>query len=424
METAIEVKDLVVKRGKRRVLHGLTCSIPRGSVTGLLGPSGSGKTTLMRAIVGVQIVESGTVTVLGQAGRRQGAAQPGRLPNPGAERVRRSDGARERPLLRVPLQGSDRRPGRRDDRAGSGWPMPPASSSSTLSGGQRARASLACALVSRPEVLVLDEPTVGQDPVLRDELWGQFRRMAAEGTTLLVSSHVMDEAGRCDRLLLIREGELIADDTPAAVRASTGTADLEEAFLHLIRAQEGAMAMSARILGSTHPAHPEPAAPRPPYGRPARRRAGGAADPAVLHVRARPRGVRPDRAHHARRLPVRDHVPDHQHRHAARAHDRHAGAPAHHPARQDGPALRVRHRLRPRRRRPGDGGLRGRVLALRPGHGWPDRARHRHRHRQRGARRRARSVVQRVRPYRVPGRAVHAHRGAAADPVVRPVRRA
>jgi ABC-2 type transport system ATP-binding protein len=108
----------------------------------------------------------------------------------------------------------------------------------TLSGGQRARASLACALVSRPTVLILDEPTVGQDPVLRDDLWHQFRAMAAAGTTVLVSSHVMDEASRCDRLLLIREGEIIADDTPDAVRASTGTEDLEAAFLHLIRAKE------------------------------------------------------------------------------------------------------------------------------------------------------------------------------------------
>ena len=106
----------------------------------------------------------------------------------------------------------------------------------TLSGGQRSRASLACALVGEPELLVLDEPTVGQDPVLRDELWARFRALAAAGTTLLVSSHVMDEASRCDRLLLIREGELIADDTPAAVTAAAGTDDLDEAFLRLIRA--------------------------------------------------------------------------------------------------------------------------------------------------------------------------------------------
>jgi ABC-2 type transport system ATP-binding protein len=112
----------------------------------------------------------------------------------------------------------------------------------SLSGGQMARASLACALVSRPEVLVLDEPTVGQDPVLRDELWQQFREAAAAGTTVLVSSHVMDEAARCDRLLLIREGRLIADDSPAAIRAATSSDDLEAAFLHLIRTQQTVVA--------------------------------------------------------------------------------------------------------------------------------------------------------------------------------------
>jgi ABC-2 type transport system ATP-binding protein len=108
----------------------------------------------------------------------------------------------------------------------------------TLSGGQRARASLACAIVSKPQLLVLDEPTVGQDPVLRNELWQRFHALAKAGSTLLVSSHVMDEAGRCDRLLLIREGLLIADESPAAVRERAGTDDLEEAFLRLVQAQE------------------------------------------------------------------------------------------------------------------------------------------------------------------------------------------
>ena len=237
METAIEVRDLVVERGRNRVIHGLTCAIPRGSVTGLLGPSGSGKTTLMRAIVGVQIIKSGTVTVLGEpAGTSRLRSQIGYLTQ--APSVYADLSVREnaryfaslyrglskidagRAVVNVGLEGAANQ------------------LVATLSGGQRARASLACALVSRPTVLILDEPTVGQDPVLRDDLWRQFRAMAAAGTTVLVSSHVMDEASRCDRLLLIREGEVIADDTPAAVRASTGTEDLEAAFLHLIRAKE------------------------------------------------------------------------------------------------------------------------------------------------------------------------------------------
>ena len=237
MDTAIEVRDLVVQRGKNRVLHGLTCAIPRGSVTGLLGPSGSGKTTLMRAIVGVQIIKSGTVTVLGEpAGTARLRPRIGyvtQAPSVYADLTVREN-ARYFASLYRGLGKAEA------DQAVVNVGLGEAAGQlvGTLSGGQRARASLACALVSRPAVLILDEPTVGQDPVLRDDLWHQFRAMAAAGTTLLVSSHVMDEAGRCDRLLLIRDGELIADDTPAAVRASTNTEDLEAAFLQLIRAKE------------------------------------------------------------------------------------------------------------------------------------------------------------------------------------------
>ncbi len=236
METAIEVRDLVVERGKRRVLHNLTCSIPRGSVTGLLGPSGSGKTTLMRAIVGVQIVKSGTVTVLGEpAGSTSLRRTIGYLtqsPSVYADLTVRENARFFASLYKgVTAAHADETV----TRVGLGDAADQLVS--TLSGGQMARASLACTLVSNPDVLVLDEPTVGQDPLLRDELWKYFRDLAAAGTTLLVSSHVMDEAGRCDRLLLIREGELIADDTPDAVRASADTADLDAAFLHLIRAR-------------------------------------------------------------------------------------------------------------------------------------------------------------------------------------------
>jgi ABC-2 type transport system ATP-binding protein len=236
MDTAIEVTDLVVERGKRVVLHGITTQIPRGSITGLLGPSGSGKTTLMRAIVGVQIVKSGVVTVLGEPA--------------GSEVLRHKIGyltqdpciyadltVRENVRYFASLYG----PGAAEVDAvihDVGLASQARQLVSTLSGGQHSRASLACALVGNPDVLVLDEPTVGQDPLLRDELWHRFRDLADAGHTLLVSSHVMDEANRCDRLLLIREGVVIADDAPQAVKAAAATDDLDQAFLTLVRAME------------------------------------------------------------------------------------------------------------------------------------------------------------------------------------------
>jgi ABC-2 type transport system ATP-binding protein len=237
METTIEVRDLVVDRGKREVLHGIDAQIHRGVVTGLLGPSGSGKTTLMRAIVGVQLIRSGQVTVLGRpAGSPELRRTIGYLtqsPSVYADLTVRENtryfaslyglGAEEATETISDVGLADQA----DQLVG------------TLSGGQHSRASLACALVSRPEVLVLDEPTVGQDPLLRDELWQRFRRLADNGATLLVSSHVMDEANRCDRQLLIREGAIIADDTPAGVKSAGGSDDLDQAFLTLVRAQTG-----------------------------------------------------------------------------------------------------------------------------------------------------------------------------------------
>lgn len=254
METAIEVTDLVVERGGRAVLHGFTCSVPHGRVTGLLGPSGSGKTTLMRAVVGVQVVRSGTVTVLGEPA--------------GSPRLRRTVGyvtqdpsvypdltVRENVRYFASLYGIGPAEVEETIRdvglAGQAGQLV-----RTLSGGQHSRASLACALVGRPQLLVLDEPTVGQDPVLRDELWHRLHQLVDDGCTLLVSSHVMDEANRCDRLLLIREGRLIADDTPAAVKATAGTDDLDEAFLRLIRSQEAQLEVtpSARGVSEASPA--------------------------------------------------------------------------------------------------------------------------------------------------------------------------
>jgi len=236
MDTAVEVTDLVVERGGRRVLHGISCTVPAGSVTGLLGPSGSGKTTLIRAIVGAQIVKSGTVTVLGRpAGSAELRRTVGYVTQ--APSVYADLSVRENARYFAALHGL----GAADaDRAIADVGLTSAAHQlvGNLSGGQRSRASLACAMIGRPGVLVLDEPTVGQDPVLRADLWAKFHALAREGTTLLVSSHVMDEAGRCDRLLLIREGLLIGDGAPAEIRAAAGTDDLEEAFLRLIRDRE------------------------------------------------------------------------------------------------------------------------------------------------------------------------------------------
>lgn len=240
MQDAIALRDLVVDRSGRRVLSGINATVPCGTVTGLLGPSGSGKTTLLRALVGVQVVTAGTVTVLGHpAGAPPLRRRIGYLTQ--APSVYADLTVRENARYFAALQGRD---SVQADRAVTDVGLRAAAGQlvATLSGGQRSRASLACALVGDPELLVLDEPTVGQDPVLRAELWARFHAMAAAGTTLLISSHVMDEAARCDRLLLIREGRLIANDTPAAVRAATGVDDLEEAFLRMIQAGEAGTA--------------------------------------------------------------------------------------------------------------------------------------------------------------------------------------
>src|SRR3954468_2263512 len=233
MTSAIEVTDLVVERGRRRVLHGLSCAVPSGSVTGLLGPSGSGKTTLIRAIVGVQVVASGSVTVLGRpAGSAELRRSVGYVTQ--APSVYADLSVRENARYFAALYGLG---SAEADRAIADVGLADAAGQlvGNLSGGQRSRASLACALIGTPELLVLDEPTVGQDPVLRADLWARFHALAAAGTTLLVSSHVMDEAGRCDRLLLLRDGEVLALSTPAQFRRATGSDDLEQAFLNLIR---------------------------------------------------------------------------------------------------------------------------------------------------------------------------------------------
>ena len=229
---AIEVSDLTVVRGGRAVLTEVTVDIATATVTGLLGPSGCGKSTLMRSIVGVQIVSSGTVVVLGEAAgsaalrRRVGYVTQ-------APSVYGDLSVDENLRFFAAVVGADRaRIGEVVETVHLGGFEGRVVSS--LSGGERSRVSLATALLGRPEVLVLDEPTVGLDPVLRAELWGTFHNLAAAGTTLLISSHVMDEAAECQTLLLMRDGALLRQTTPQRLRADTGEDDLSRAFLAII----------------------------------------------------------------------------------------------------------------------------------------------------------------------------------------------
>jgi len=234
---AITVSGLRVRRGDRLVIPDLSCRIPAGTITGLLGPSGCGKTTLMRSIVGVQVVESGSIDVLGlPAGVAPLRSKIGYQPQ--APAVYQDLTVRENlryfsRILGAPAADVDRVLGIVDLAAHADQIV------MRMSGGEEARVSLAVALLGRPELLILDEPTVGLDPVLRRDLWELFVKLAAGGTTLLVSSHVMDEAERCQRLLLMRDGRLLADETPAQLLQRTGTVDIGSAFLQLIdRAQQ------------------------------------------------------------------------------------------------------------------------------------------------------------------------------------------
>ena len=219
------------------MLDGLTFEIEPGTVTGLLGPSGSGKSTLIRALVGTQAKVTGELEVLGRpagsAPLRSRVAYVTQSPSVYDDLTARQNLAYYAAVLGVPRAERAAQLARvlddvdltshADDLAG------------RLSGGQRSRVSLAVALLGTPELLVLDEPTVGLDPVLRRDLWALFHRLAADrGVTLLISSHVMDEADRCGHLLLLRDGALLASGSPRALRDRTGTDAIEDAFLKLV----------------------------------------------------------------------------------------------------------------------------------------------------------------------------------------------
>jgi ABC-2 type transport system ATP-binding protein len=231
--SAVAVRGLRVKRGRNVVFDGLDLDIPRGQVTGLLGPSGCGKTTLMRSIVGVQRIESGTVTVLGEpagsALQRHRVAYDTQAASVYDDLTIRQNLSYFARLIGAPRSDIDR------VIAETGLGANAKQTVDSLSGGQESRVSLAVAMLGSPQVMVLDEPTVGLDPLLRAELWGVFRRLADSGTTIIVSSHVMDEALRCDRLVLMRAGRIIADTTPSGLLADTGETDPDAAFLALVQ---------------------------------------------------------------------------------------------------------------------------------------------------------------------------------------------
>jgi len=238
VNNAVVVQNLNVTRGDNQVLRNLDFEVATGQVTGLLGPSGCGKTTLMRTLVGVQQITGGTVDVFGApAGSASLRDQIGYVTQQASVyddltvaenlrffgRILGVDDARVDECIETVSLADFR------DRV-----------VARLSGGQRSRVSLAVALLGHPRLLVLDEPTVGLDPVLRVELWETFHRLAESGAAVLVSSHVMDEASRCERLLLMREGHLIADDSPDGLLRRTGAASIEGAFLAVVKGEEAA----------------------------------------------------------------------------------------------------------------------------------------------------------------------------------------
>jgi ABC-2 type transport system ATP-binding protein len=233
-DPAIVVSALRVVRGGRVVLHDVDCGVAGGAVTGLLGPSGCGKTTLMRSLVGVQRVDSGSIRILGHpAGSPELRRRIGYMTQ--APSVYGDLTVREN--LRYFARVVDRL-----DRVAEVMSLVDLGEHERslvrdLSGGERSRASLAVALLGAPDLLVLDEPTVGLDPLLRRELWGTFHRLADAGAALLVSTHVMDEAERCDRLLLMREGRILGEGTPGELRARVTASTLEEAFVALTEAR-------------------------------------------------------------------------------------------------------------------------------------------------------------------------------------------
>ena len=235
MSEAVLIRNLKIIRDGKTIIPNLNMQIERGKIVGLLGPSGSGKTTIMRSIVGVQAIQAGTIAVLGlAAGSKDLRTRIGYFTQSAsiytdltclenlryfAQILGQSEISVQEVLELVDLTKNQKQ------------------IASSLSGGERARLALATALLGRPELLILDEPTVGLDPVLRRDLWNLFHKLADIGKTLLISSHVMDEADRCDSLFLLREGHVLASGTPHDLKANAHTDEMETVFISLVEKQ-------------------------------------------------------------------------------------------------------------------------------------------------------------------------------------------
>lgn len=237
MKPAVKIDNLDVILGKKlTALKDVSISLPMNKIIGFIGPSGAGKTTLIRSIVGRQKLAKGTISVFGIAA---GSKELRSMVSYMTQEVSAYGDLTVYENLEyfstmLGLKRNEIKP--EIQRLLKTVDLHPQSTQlvQKLSGGQKQRVSLAIALIGKPKLMVLDEPTVGLDPLLRDELWRLFRTLASEGTTLIISSHVMEEAERCDELLLLRYGEVLAQGSPNQLCERTNTKSVEQSFLKLI----------------------------------------------------------------------------------------------------------------------------------------------------------------------------------------------
>lgn len=239
MRPAIKIKNIKVNLGKNFfALKDVNLEFQTGKITGLIGPSGAGKTTLMRCIVGRQKITSGSIEILGtEAGSKKLRAEVSYMTQNVS--IYNDLTVKQNLAYFSTMQGMSGRAKKQVvDKIIETLDLNKNVNqiASSLSGGQRQRLSLAVALIGYKPIMILDEPTVGLDPVLREQMWELFRKLASEGKTILISSHVMDEAERCDDLVLVRDGKIIAHETPRELCLKTESKNVEESFLKLVGA--------------------------------------------------------------------------------------------------------------------------------------------------------------------------------------------